>query len=200
MSTKTWLLASIAISLTVGYGTRILDGDAGPADGTRLANVEEAALEDAVDAVWTHPGITVVMKVPAKEAVTQRSATGAALVVNNDSARGRAALATYTHPGLTVVVKVPSRAEQAPAVDSVSWANGGISDGIQLEKVTSSNDSSDEVRGQSREDGRDIEQGEGIRVPSAPEVDVTTDGGNAEEVAPQLSDPEQPVSMPRIQS
>lgn len=105
MNRMTWLAASIALSMTVGYGARILSGTdtaaATPAD--RIVSVEPTIVATADGDPVMLPTLTVVVKVPAK-----RRTSVLASATNSEPQF------TATLPELAVVVKIPAQ-DEVPA-------------------------------------------------------------------------------------
>src|SRR5690606_33878877 len=100
MNKTTWFAASIAMSLTVGYGASILSGESA-APEARATSVERTIVVTADGGPVMLPALTVVVKVPAKRRNTTVLASSTTEEVT----------ATWTHPEIAVVMKVPAKEE-----------------------------------------------------------------------------------------
>ena len=116
MKKITWLAASIALGLTVGFGAGLLNGDnllTTSASSATLVDEYEGSV-DATDDVtgrgFSLPGITVVVQIPAKADGTYALAGSASYEY---AGLDEAADEGWTMPGITVVAQIPSTGSDA---------------------------------------------------------------------------------------
>jgi hypothetical protein len=140
MNKQSWLAASIAMGLTVGFGARFLTADDAAAafrTGVPTTGGVVATMTETAAGPWMHPGITVVVQVPAKkdEGFELASSAGETRSASDGSLRGEAAEGPWMHPAITVVVQVPAKADEGFVLASSSGEAASAGDTPALEEV-----------------------------------------------------------------